>query len=121
MICASTTWLVESNAFEMKVASRTFNLRKVLLRIRKGHNPDKAANRNSIRLSKDMLTNVATQAMYGTLPARRSFTIRGLPVCRTTNVKGFGFPKPFLMETLLLDLAFDDLEARIGIQFELIA
>jgi hypothetical protein len=42
-------------------------------------------------------------------------------VCHTTNVKGFGFPKPFLMETLLLDLAFDDLEARIGIQFELIA
>ena len=37
-----------------------------------------------------------------------------------TNAKGFGFPKPFLIEILLLYLSFDDLEARIGIQLDLV-
>jgi hypothetical protein len=37
-----------------------------------------------------------------------------------TNAKGFGFPKPFLIETVLLDLAFDDLDVRRQIDFKLI-
>jgi hypothetical protein len=41
MMCASTTWFVESSAFEMKAASRSFSLRKVLFRIRVYQYPER--------------------------------------------------------------------------------
>ena len=73
------------------------------------------------RNSGDKLKFVGHLFQTAPLPTRCQRVDGGrLAASSTTKTKGFGFPKPFLIEVLFLELTFDDLHIRRQVDFELI-
>jgi hypothetical protein len=73
MMCASTTWFVDNSAREMKAASRSLSLRKVLFRMR-------------------ILGYGVPEEYADDAEKARTLVTRQPP----KTSKGLGFPKPFM-------------------------
>src|ERR1044072_3589338 len=112
MMCASTTWFVESSAFEMNAPSRSFSLRKVEARTA-------FDGKNILRFGVAQVRVRNPTVREGVLIVTRRLINCALPHGRASDTKkGFSRPKPFAVKRYRLGLALNSLDARIEIQLE---